>query len=136
MYLLDTNVISEVRKPRPHGAVVAWLQLQPADRLAMSAVTILELQRGAERTRRQDTAMAHRLDEWIDALSQTFSIISVDAPVCREAARLMAGRSEHLQEDALIAATAGVHRLTVVTRNVRDFAPFGTPTLNPFTPLR
>lgn len=132
MYLLDTNVISEVRKPRPHGGVVAWLKGQAAESLFLSAITLLELQRGAERTRKQDAAMAQRIDNWIGELAHSISVLPADGDVCREAARLMVGRQEELFEDALIAATAHVHRLTVVTRNVRDFAPFHVTTLNPF----
>ena len=133
MFLLDTNVISEMRKPRPHGAVLAWLQLQAHETLSLSAVTLLELQQGAERTRRQDAAAAQRIDLWISQIAAAFSVLSLDGAICREGARLLAGKSEDLFEDGLIAATARVHRLTVATRNVRDFAHFDVPTFNPFT---
>lgn len=135
MYLLDTNVISEIRKPKPHGAVIAWLSVHSKADMLISAITLLELQQGAERTRRQDRAMAARLDEWIEDVSQAFSILPLDGEICREGARLLVGRSDDVFEDAMIAATARVHRLTVATRNVRDFKPFGVPVLNPFTSI-
>lgn len=132
MYLLDTNVISEMRKPRPHGAVLAWLRLQPHDTLSVSAMTLLELQQGAERTRRQDAAAAQRIDAWINQIAAAFSVLPLDGAICREGARLLAGKSEDLFEDGLIAATARVHQLTVATRNLRDFAHFQVPVFNPF----
>jgi predicted nucleic acid-binding protein len=132
MYLLDTNVISEMRKPRPHGAVVAWMRSQTSESLFVSAITLLELQQGAERTRRQDAAAAQRIDLWINQIAASFSVLPLDEVICRERARLLAGKSEDLFEDGLIAATARVHRLTVATRNLRDFAHFDVPTFNPF----
>jgi predicted nucleic acid-binding protein len=131
-YLLDTNVISETRKPRPHGGVIAWLNSVPAGQLSLSAITIGELQAGVERTRRQDPEKANAIDDWIDLIIATWEVIPADAAVYREWARLMAGKSNELFEDAMIAATAKVRGLTVVTRNVRDFQPFSIQVLNPF----
>jgi hypothetical protein len=133
MYLLDTNVVSEIRKPRPHGAVLAWLRRQTEENLQLSAVTVLELQRGAERTRKQDRPRAENIDHWIDQISVALPIIALDTRIAREGARLMVGRSEDLFEDAMLAATARIHRLTVATRNLKDFAFFDVPTFNPFT---
>jgi toxin FitB len=133
MYLLDTNVISELRKPRPHGAVVAWMRSQTSDGLFLSSMTLLELQQGAERTRRQDIHMAQKLDNWIASIASTMTVLPADGDVCRETARIMVKKTPALFQDAFIAATARVHRLTVVTRNVRDFAHFGVPTFDPFT---
>lgn len=133
MYLLDTNVVSEIRKRRPHGAVLAWLRMQSEESLHLSAVTVLELQRGAERTRLQNRSMAEMIDKWIDEISVAFHIIALDVPISREGARLMVGKSEDLFEDAMLAATARIHRFTVVTRNLRDFVHFDVPTFNPFT---
>ncbi len=133
MYLLDTNVVSEMRKPRPHGAVIAWMRSQASESLFVSAITVLELQAGAERTRHQDIAMATELDTWISGIASTMTVLPADSDVCRETARIMVKKTPALFQDAFIAATARVHRLTMVTRNVRDFAHFDVPTLNPFT---
>jgi predicted nucleic acid-binding protein len=132
MYLLDTNVVSELRKPKPHGAVMAWVQSVPDDQLFISALTLGELQAGAERTRRQDQEKAEAIEAWIDQLSEAYEVIPMDADMFREWARLMERKSDDLLEDAMIAATARVRRLTVVTRNVRDFKPLAVEILNPF----
>jgi toxin FitB len=134
MYLLDTNVVSELRKPRPHSAVVAWIQGVPDNELVILALTLGELQAGAERTRRQDRKKAEYIEAWIDQLSEAYEVIPMDASMFREWARLMEGRSDHLLEDAMIAATARVRQLIVVTRNVRDFKALTVEVLNPFTP--
>lgn len=136
MYLLDTNVISELRKPRPHGGVTAWLQAAAPETLHLSAVSVGEIQAGIELTREQDPAKAAQIEVWLDDLSRNYTVLAVDAPVFRAWARLMHRRSDTLNEDAMIAATAAVHRLTVVTRNVSDFKHFGVPLLNPFTSPR
>lgn len=132
MYLLDTNVISEMRRPRPNAAVLAWISSTPAERLFLSAVTLGELQAGVETTRRQDPAKAEAIEAWIDAVAATHDILPVDGVIFRLWAKLMHRRSADLIEDAMIAATALVHNLTVATRNLRDFERFGAPTLNPF----
>jgi predicted nucleic acid-binding protein len=134
MYLLDTNVVSELRKPRPHGAVIAWIQSVPDNELFISALTLGELQAGVERIRQQDREKAASIEAWIEQLSESYEVISMDGSMFREWARLMAGQSDHLLEDAMIAATARVRGLVVATRNVRDFRPFGVKVLNPFTP--
>jgi predicted nucleic acid-binding protein len=108
VYLLDTNVISELRKPRPHGAVLAWLQAVDNANLQLASVSLGEIQAGIEITREQDAAKA---SAW---------------------AQLMHRRSDTLYEDAMIAAIALVHGLTVVTRNVKDFDGFGVALFNPF----
>ena len=132
MYLLDTNVVSELRRSRPHGAVVAWLGQVPDAELHLSAVTIGELQAGVEVTREQNLAKAAEIEAWLERVAATFNVLPMDAPIFRCWARLMHRQSDKLIEDAMIAATAEVHNLTVVTRNIRDFALFGTKTLNPF----
>lgn len=132
MYLLDTNVISELRRPRPHGAVVAWLQGVADHDLHLSAVTLGELQAGVEITREQDLEKASEIELWIDQVAQTWNVLPVDGQIFRVWAKLMHRRSDDLMADALIAATAMVHHLVVVTRNVRDFAPLEVTTLNPF----
>jgi toxin FitB len=132
VFLLDTNVISETRKPRPHGAVLAWLGIVRPEDLQLSAITLVELQQGAERTKRQDATTAQRLNLWISGLAATMTILPADGEVCRETARIMVSKSPDLFQDAFIAATARVHHLTVVTRNVRDFSHFDVLTFNPF----
>jgi toxin FitB len=134
MYLLDTNVVSEFRKPKPHGAVIAWIGTVPDDQLFVSALTLGELQAGAERTRRQDQKKAEAIDAWIDQLSEAYEMIPMDGSMFREWARLIEGKSDHLLEDAMIAATARIRGLIVVTRNVRDFKDLAVEVFNPFTP--
>lgn len=134
MFLLDTNVISELRKPKPHGAVVAWLKMQQSDALFISAMSIAEIQQGIELTRAQDADRADVLENWLQhELLPSAQILPMDADVARAWAKLMHKRSNILFEDALIAATAMTHRLTVVTRNVRDFKALGIECLDPFT---
>ena len=132
MFLLDTNIVSELRKPKPHGGVVAWVSANDTTSLYLSAMTIAELQRGVEMTREQNAGKANEIETWLEQLMFTGQILAMDAAVCREWARLMHRRSDTLVEDAFIAATARVHRLVVVTRNVRDFKTLGVKTLNPF----
>ena len=136
MYLLDTNVVSELRKPKPHGAVVQWIQDIPDADLHISAVTIGEIQAGIELTREQDESKATELEQWLELVSGSFNVVPMDALAFRVWARLMHKTSETLYEDAMIAATAKVHKLTVVTRNVTDFKGFGVSVLNPFASAR
>ncbi|NBW63495.1 MAG: type II toxin-antitoxin system VapC family toxin [Synechococcaceae bacterium WB4_1_0192] len=132
-FLLDTNVVSELRRPRPHGAVLAWLQSVDDADLHLASVTLGEIQAGIERTREQDPAKASEIEAWLDQVSATFNILSLDGPAFRCWAQLMHRRSDTLYEDAMIAAIAKVHQLTVVTRNVADFSGFGVPLFDPFT---
>lgn len=136
MYLLDTNVVSELRKPRPHGGVLAWLRASDDATLHLSAVTLGEIQAGIELTREQDAAKAAEIEAWLGQLTRSMQVLDMDGAAFRAWARLMHRRSDTLYEDAMIAATAQVHRLTVVTRNVTDFKALGVPLLNPFTTPR
>ena len=131
-YLLDTNVVSEFRKTRPHGAVAAWLSAQQTEHLFLSAITIGELQAGVERTRRHDPAKANELETWLSELPALYQCLPMDIACFREWARLMDRKPDRLSEDAMIAATARVHGLVVATRNERDFAQLDVRIFNPF----
>ena len=132
MYLMDTNIVSELRKPRPNPAVVAWLEGIDESHLHLSAVTIGEIQAGIELTRAQNPTKAAEIESWADQLARSYNVLSMDATCFRRWAKLMHRQSNTVYEDAMIAATAAVHKLTVVTRNVRDFARFDVPVLNLF----
>ena len=132
MYLLDTNVVSELRRPRPHGAVLAWLNSVDDANLHLAAVTLGELQCGVELTRERDPEKAEAIEAWIDQVGQTFNVLPMDGRTFRVWGQLTHGRSDDVLEDAMIAATAIVHELIVVTRNVRDFKPLGVRTFDPF----
>lgn len=133
MYLLDTNVVSELRRRNPNRRVLDWIRGVPAQQLYLSAVTIGEIQAGIETTRAQDESKAEELEAWLGRVLATHNILAVDAAAFREWAKLMHRQSDTLMQDALIAAVAAVHRLTVATRNVRDFERLGVPTVDPFT---
>ena len=131
-YLLDTNIISELRKSRPHGTVVAWLETLRGEQIFLSAVTMGELQAGVELTRRQDVRKAQALEAWLDSVEASFAVLPMDHTCFREWSRLMAGKSGALREDAMIGATARVHGLTVATRDEKDFRHLGVEIINPF----
>jgi len=131
-YLLDTNVLSETRLRRPHGALLAWIGAQQDQQLFLSAVSLGELQAGVEVTRRQDSAKANEIEVWIEQLVASYQVLPMDAACFREWARLLDRRPDRLSEDAMIAATARVNGLIVATRNERDFIHFGVRILNPF----
>ena len=132
MYLLDTNVVSELRRARPHGAVLDWIANVPAEQVFVSAVTVGEIQAGIEITREQDEVKAEELEAWLDRVLVSYGVLPMDAPAFREWARLMHRRSDTMSEDAMIAATAITRRLTVVTRNVSDFSLLGVELHNPW----
>jgi predicted nucleic acid-binding protein len=132
MYLLDTNVVSELRKPKPHGAVVAWLQSVDDASLFLSAVTLGEIQAGIELTHEQDPAKAAEIEVWLELVASAYNVLPMDAAAFRAWAKLMHRKSDTLYEDATIAATAVTNGLTMATRNVSDFKALGVEVLNPF----
>lgn len=131
-YLLDTNVVSELRKRRPHGGVIAWLEQQPDETVFISAVTMGELQAGIERLKRQDPPKAREIESWVDQLDASSQVLAMDTAVFREWGRVMDGKPSELFADAMIAAMARVHGLVVATRNERDFRHFAVRVVNPF----
>jgi predicted nucleic acid-binding protein len=135
MFLLDTNVISELRRPdRADRNVVAWAGTIPAASFFLSAISILEIELGVLLMARKDAAQGAVLRAWIDdQILPRFDgrILAVDTAVAQRCARLHVP-DRRAERDALIAATAMVHGLTVVTRNVADFEPVGVALLNPW----
>jgi predicted nucleic acid-binding protein len=132
MFLLDTNIISELRRTKPHGAVIAWLDAVPAEALFLSAMTLAEIQRGIELTRERDPSKAAEIERWLDAVAATWSILPLTGAICRRWARLQHRKPREAIEDLLIAATALEHDLVVATRNVKDYRGLGVRWLDPF----
>jgi len=137
MFLLDTNVVSELRKAgdgRAEPNVVAWLSAKDATNFYLSAVTLLELEIGILRIERRDPIQGARLRAWMDTgIIPEFSerTLPVDAAVARRCAGLHVP-DPRPERDAYIAATALVHGMTVVTRNLADFEPTGVSVVNPW----
>ena len=113
--------------------MVAWIQSVDDAELYLASVTIGEIQAGIELSRDQDSAKADAIERLLDQVCNTFNILTMDGPAFRRWAQLMHRQSDTLYEDAMIAAIAKVHQLTVVTRNVGDFSHFAVPLLNQFT---
>ena len=138
MYLLDTNIVSELRKVRlgkADSGVAAWAEEMDAADLYISAITLQELEIGVLRAERRDPAQGAMLRIWLDAhVLPAFAgrILPIDAEVARRGASLHVPDPRPVR-DGLIAATALVHAMTVVTRNTSDFEPTGVATLNPWT---
>ena len=133
MFLLDTDVISLLRRPDRHPAPARWLKAQRSADLFISVVTLAEMERGLAQQRRRDPAFANDLAAWIEQTAASFAdrIIGVDPAAARIWGR-MSGDIGHFNVDLLIAATALVHGLTLVTRNVRHLEPTGIRVVNPF----
>ena len=131
-YLIDTNIASETRKRKPHRGVLAWLASLEVGQGVFSAVTFGEIQKGIELTREQDPAKAKEIETWAFQLESTAQVLPMDSACFREYARLIHRHSDALAEDAMLAATARVHSLTMATRNERDFAHFSVTVFNPF----
>lgn len=125
-----------MRRRRPHGAVLAWMEDVGDTDIHLAAVTIGELQAGIEVTREQDAGKASEMEIWLERVTQTYNVIPVETRIFRCWAQLMHRQPGHLAEDAMIAATAELNNLTVVTRNVRDFERFKVKVFNPFSYVR
>jgi predicted nucleic acid-binding protein len=132
-FLLDTNVLAELRKPRPKAPVAAWFDSVDGEQLYLSVLVVGEIQQGVARLRRRDPRQAAVFDAWLGRLRQEFTdrLLPVDEQVALEWGTLNAG-DPLPAVDGLLAATAKVHGLTVVTRNVADFTRVGVPVLDPF----
>ncbi|MBW9062420.1 type II toxin-antitoxin system VapC family toxin [Rhizobium herbae] len=124
MYRLDTGVVSELRRPRPRGAVLAWIAATDERMLAISAITIGEIQQGIEAAQKQDIARARMIEVWLGQLMQSMSVLPLDGQCMIQWAKLMHRRPSHLVAEAMIAATATVHGLIIVTRNGQGFRAF------------
>ena len=133
MFLIDTDVLSALRRRDRHPEMVRWLQAQRTADLYLSAVTIGEIERGISRQKRRDPSFARELSLWLDRVLAWYGdrILGVDVPTARRWGRL-SGDLGHDRADLIIAATALEHGLTVVTRNVKHFEPTGVPVFNPF----
>ena len=133
MYLLDTNVISALRRPDRHPGPKLWLEAQRPSDVYLSVVTLGELERGIARQVPLNPDFARDLAHWSERILAWFAdrVLPVDAATARRWGRLSASVGNQ-DVDLLIAATALEHGLTVVTRNVRHFEPAGVPVLDPF----
>ena len=132
MFQIDTNVISELRRPKPNPQVVEWVNTLTTEQLFISAVTIGEIQAGIELTREQDPEKASQLEAWLIQVGRSYNILPTDAKTFRHWAKLMHRQSITLIEDAMIAATAISNGLAVATRNTRDFEALGLEAFDPF----
>lgn len=136
-YLIDTNVISEVRKgARCNPHVAGWYETIDDASIYLSVLVLGEIRRGIERARAKDPTRARALESWLAAITKSFTdrILPVDQTVADEWGRMSAKRSVSTV-DALLAATAKVHRMTLVTRNISDVADLGAEILDPFAPI-
>lgn len=132
MYLLDTNVISELRRAKPHGAVKEWFANTVEQDLHIAVITIGEIQSAIEITRETDARRAAELELWLIEVAETYNVLPMDTQIFRIWAKLMHRQQSYVQEDAMVAATAKQHNLTIVTRNTKDFSKFGVKLFNPF----
>ena len=134
MILLDTVILSELRKTRPNPGVVAYLQKQVENTVFISALSIGEIEAGIERQRSQNEVLAAELAQWLVVLELQFahSILPVTPAIAKLWGRLCV-QTGNKGVDNLIAATALCHNLTIVTRNIKHFEPTRVPLINPFT---
>ena len=132
-FLLDTNILAELRKPRPHAGVTAWYAGVTGEDMFLSVLVVGEVQQGIVRLQRRDPRQALAYEKWLGRLRREFAdrILAVTQDVALEWGRLNAGDPLPVV-DGLMAATARVHGLTLVTRNVADFVRTGVAVVNPF----
>lgn len=132
MYLLHTSIVSELRSRQPQQDVVDWITGIEQGQIYLSSVTVGEIQSGIEIARDRDAAGADELDAWLDRVHDAHNVLPLDSTVFRQWARLLHRRWDIRPIEGLIAATAVVHRLTVVTGDPEVFDKLGVATLNPF----
>lgn len=131
MYLLDTGIVSELRRPRPNPSLVRWIADAPSAHLFLSAVTVGEIQAGIQTIRDWNPRLANELEVWLEAIVDSSAVLPMDADSLREWARIRHRRPHVLSRIAMIGATARTHELTVVTRNVQDYRRLGVACVNP-----
>ena len=133
MFLLDTVIISEVRKKKPDAGVLRWISKCSDEQLYLSVVTLGEIERGIEKQRKADPGFADDLTAWLESLERLYAdrILPITPAIARRWGRLSA-QLGHDGADLLIGATALAHDLTVVTRNTTHFEPTGVRLVNPF----
>jgi toxin FitB len=134
-FLLDTNIISEIRKrDRAHPNIARWVARTPVEEIGTSVIVLAEIRRGIELKRRRDPEQAKSLDRWFSQMRTRLAdrVLPIDEPIAEAWARLAIPNPLPLI-DGLLAATAKVHSLTLVTRNVADIAPAGVVFLDPFS---
>jgi predicted nucleic acid-binding protein len=136
-YLLDTNVVSELRKNTPDARVAGWINSLAEGRTYLSSLVVGEIRQGVERKRRKDPPQAEMLDAWLTGLESAYSdrIIPVPRDIAEEWGRMNVP-DPVATIDGLLAATAKARGLTLVTRNTADLVRTDVPLLNPFEPLR
>lgn len=133
MILLDTMVLSEIRKSRPSPKVMAWLKAQKEEQLFISVISLGEIARGIEKARKTDPEFAQALAQWLETLQRLYAdrILSITPSIARLWGEWSA-QLGHDGADVLIAATAMHHRLAIATRNIKHFEPFSVELTNPF----
>ncbi len=133
MFLMDTDMVSALRRPERNPAPTRWLEAQQASDVYLSVITMGEIERGIARQTRQDPDFARDLAQWYQRILSSFAdrILPVDVAVASRWGRLSASIGNE-SVDLLIAATAIEHGFTVITRNVRHFEPTGVRVINPF----
>ncbi|MEJ0024425.1 MAG: type II toxin-antitoxin system VapC family toxin [Rhizomicrobium sp.] len=133
MYLIDTDVLSELRKPRPNGNVLDWMSRRNPAELFISAITVMEIERGIQKQRGANPDHANILEEWLlkNLTQYGERVLAITSQVARRWGRMQI-QLQRDDDDIAIAAIALEHNLTVVTRNVRHFDKTGVAILNPF----